>query len=470
MWHFARGEALRAGGGRESPMPDASDFDGSGLDGLDLSDARFFVIKSYSEDDVHKSIKYGCWTSTAQGNARLDAAWRCEPADAAGERDPSGGDDDVRADESADEREKAETTFSLSEDEAEAESAPGRARGEARDAADDAASESANDSSTTSRGGARETSPFRPRIILFFSVNSSGHFCGVAEMVSPIDHELRADFWQNDRKWPGCFKVAWHVVKDVPNTALRHIRLCAGDKKPVTNSRDAQEVEPAQGALVLRVFSEFPATTSMLDDFAFYGAREKTRQSIRRQRDAAHAARTDAEWPRHAEWNRRGAEGHGRDPSHPPGPRETRSGVPALAVPPGIVTREKSPKPRADAAPFESAAEKLRAARTNPMGAPAEIAAPTSELPLFRSVTVARPNAARDENSSAAADRESAAAGTGAPNPEGRERVSEPESAVAASAAALPAFKFGDDDRDQRAEERRSSPRARVAEKRTAAE
>ena len=445
MWHFARGEALRAGDGRESPMPDASDFDGSGLDGLDPSDARFFVIKSYSEDDVHKSIKYGCWTSTAQGNARLDAAWRCEPADAAGERDPSEGDDDVRADESADEREKAETTFSLSEDEAEAESAPGEVRGKARDAADDAASESANDSSAddssaTSRGGARETSPFRPRIILFFSVNSSGHFCGVAEMVSPIDHELRADFWQNDRKWPGCFKVAWHVVKDVPNNALRHIRLCAGDKKPVTNSRDAQEVEPAQGALVLRVFREFPAATSMLDDFAFYGAREKTRQSIRRQRNAAHAARTDAEWPRHAEWNRRGAEGHRRDPFHPPGPRETRSGVPALAVPPWIVAREKSPKPRADAAPFESAAgkEQSRAARTNP--------------------------------ASAAADGESAAAGTRAPNPEGRERASEPESAVAAPAAALPPFKFGDDDRDQRAEERRSSPRARVAETRTAAE
>ena len=259
-------------------------------------------------------------------------------------------------------------------------------------------------------------------------------------MVSPIDHELRADFWQNDRKWPGCFKVAWHVVKDVPNTALRHIRLCAGDKKPVTNSRDAQEVEPAQGALVLRVFREFPAATSMLDDFAFYGAREKTRQSIRRQRDAAHAARTDAEWPRRAEWNRRGAEGRGRDPFHPPGPRETRSGVPALAVPPWIVAREKSPKPRADAAPFESAAEKetSRAARTNP--------------------------------TSAAADGESAAAGTRAPNPEGRERASEPESAVAAPAAALPPFKFGDDDRDQRAKERRSSPRARVAETRTAAE
>lgn len=38
--------------------------------------ARFFVIKSYSEDDVHKSIKYGVWASTDTGNKRLDQAYR----------------------------------------------------------------------------------------------------------------------------------------------------------------------------------------------------------------------------------------------------------------------------------------------------------------------------------------------------------------------------------------------------------
>lgn len=38
--------------------------------------ARFFVIKSYSEDDVHKSIKYGVWASTENGNKRLAQAWK----------------------------------------------------------------------------------------------------------------------------------------------------------------------------------------------------------------------------------------------------------------------------------------------------------------------------------------------------------------------------------------------------------
>lgn len=41
----------------------------------DYSDAKFFIIKSYSEDDVHKCIKYGVWASTPNGNKKLDAAY-----------------------------------------------------------------------------------------------------------------------------------------------------------------------------------------------------------------------------------------------------------------------------------------------------------------------------------------------------------------------------------------------------------
>lgn len=42
----------------------------------EYKDAKFFVIKSYSEDNVHKSIKYGVWASTPNGNRKLDAAYR----------------------------------------------------------------------------------------------------------------------------------------------------------------------------------------------------------------------------------------------------------------------------------------------------------------------------------------------------------------------------------------------------------
>lgn len=42
---------------------------------LDYENAKFFVIKSYSEDDVHKSIKYNVWSSTPHGNKKLESAY-----------------------------------------------------------------------------------------------------------------------------------------------------------------------------------------------------------------------------------------------------------------------------------------------------------------------------------------------------------------------------------------------------------
>ena len=86
--------------------------------------ARFFVVKSYSEDDIHRSIKYEIWCSTEHGNKRLDAAWR--------ERDGKG------------------------------------------------------------------------PVYLFFSVNGSGHFCGMAEMLSGVDYNSSAGVWAQD-KWKGLY-------------------------------------------------------------------------------------------------------------------------------------------------------------------------------------------------------------------------------------------------------------------------
>lgn len=72
-------------------------------------------------------------------------------------------------------------------------------------------------------------------------VNASGQFCGVAEMTGPVDFHKDMDFWQQD-KWSGSFPVKWHIIKDVPNTNFRHIILENNENKPVTNSRDTQEV------------------------------------------------------------------------------------------------------------------------------------------------------------------------------------------------------------------------------------
>ncbi|PIN13942.1 putative high-glucose-regulated protein [Handroanthus impetiginosus] len=160
--------------------------------------AKFFVIKSFSEDNIHKSIKYNVWASTPLGNKKLDAAYR----------------------------------------------------------------------------EAMEAGGICP-VFLFFSVNASGQFCGVAEMVGPVDFENDADYWQQDR-WSGQFPIKWHIIKDVPNSCFRHILLENNDNKPVTHSRDSQEVKLEQGIEMLKIFKGHDAETSLLDDFDFYDEREKS--------------------------------------------------------------------------------------------------------------------------------------------------------------------------------------------------
>ena len=39
-------------------------------------------------------------------------------------------------------------------------------------------------------------------VYLFFSVNGSGHFCGMAEMLSGVDYNSSAGVWAQD-KWRG---------------------------------------------------------------------------------------------------------------------------------------------------------------------------------------------------------------------------------------------------------------------------
>ncbi|CAF1417073.1 unnamed protein product [Adineta steineri] len=161
---------------------------------LNPKGARFFVIKSYSEDDVHRSIKYNIWCSTEHGNKRLDAAFR--------EREGKGA------------------------------------------------------------------------IYLFFSVNASGHFCGMAEMMSPLDYEHQTDVWSMSNKWQGKFEVKWIYVKDVPNQQFRNIRLENNDNKPVTNSRDTQEIPYEKGKLMLKTMHLYRDKTSIFDDFQYYESKQ----------------------------------------------------------------------------------------------------------------------------------------------------------------------------------------------------
>ncbi|CDQ69169.1 unnamed protein product [Oncorhynchus mykiss] len=166
-----------------------------------LKNGRVFIIKSYSEDDIHRSIKYSIWCSTEHGNKRLDSAFRAISA--------------------------------------------------------------------------------KGPVYLLFSVNGSGHFCGVAEMLSPVDYGTSAGVWAQD-KWKGKFDVDWLFVKDVPNSQLRHIRLENNDNKPVTNSRDTQEVPLEKAKQVLKIIVGFKHTTSIFDDFSHYEKRQEEEEVVRK--------------------------------------------------------------------------------------------------------------------------------------------------------------------------------------------
>lgn len=166
---------------------------------LNPKNVKFFIIKSFSEDDIHRSIKYSIWCSTEHGNKRLDQAYK-------------------------------------------------EAKGP---------------------------------LYLFFSVNGSGHFCGMAQMVSNVDYSSTASVWAQD-KWKGQFKVKWVYVKDVPNSQLRHIRLENNENKPVTNSRDTQEVPPEKGKQMMKIMHNFSHTTSIFDDFLHYEKKQEEDEQQRR--------------------------------------------------------------------------------------------------------------------------------------------------------------------------------------------
>jgi hypothetical protein len=60
-------------------------------------------------------------------------------------------------------------------------------------------------------------------------VTGSANFCGVAEMVGPVDFVARTEFWD----WKGKFPVKWHMIKDVPFKQILHITLESNENRSI---------------------------------------------------------------------------------------------------------------------------------------------------------------------------------------------------------------------------------------------
>lgn len=169
---------------------------------VDYKKARFLVIKSFTEDNVHKSMKYQVWSSTQEGNKRLN------------------------------------NTYHKSIEE-------------------------------------------KVPLFLFFSVNGSRQFVGVAQMISEVDPKDKFNHWQQDGKWMGKLKVEWIFVKDIPNKEFKSIIVPGSESKPVTNMKDAQEVPFEQGIQMLEKFKSYNAETSMLDAFEHYDMEERKKNEAK---------------------------------------------------------------------------------------------------------------------------------------------------------------------------------------------
>ena len=156
------------------------------------SNSKFFVIKSFSEEDVHKSMKYGVWSSSKNGNLTLNNAFNI----------------------------------------------------------------------TKEKNG---------NVYLFFSCNGSGRFCGVSRMKTPVDENRTFEFWTQDNKWPGLFEVEWIFIKDVPVNEFKNISITMkdGDSKPVSNSRDTQEIPFEQAKIIMDKIGNYQKSNTILEHFEF---------------------------------------------------------------------------------------------------------------------------------------------------------------------------------------------------------
>lgn len=106
----------------------------------------------------------------------------------------------------------------------------------------------------------------------------------MAEMTSGVDEDVNTNIWVQDGKWSGMFRVKWIFLKDIPNKQFRHILIEANENKPVTNSRDTQEIPCYQGKQMVDIFKNYRNSTSVIDDFDYQIKRETDMKAKREQK------------------------------------------------------------------------------------------------------------------------------------------------------------------------------------------
>jgi hypothetical protein len=114
-------------------------------------------------------------------------------------------------------------------------------------------------------------------VILFFSCNGSGRFLGVAKMKKEVEYDKFFPFWTVDNKWGGLFEIEWIFIKDVLFREFKNISICMrdGQVRPVSFSRDAQEVPNKEGIEMFKIIASYLNTHTILEHFEYYDNRQE---------------------------------------------------------------------------------------------------------------------------------------------------------------------------------------------------
>eukprot|EP00003_Mantamonas_plastica_P029294 TRINITY_DN6907_c0_g1_i11.p1 TRINITY_DN6907_c0_g1~~TRINITY_DN6907_c0_g1_i11.p1 ORF type:complete len:702 (-),score=203.02 TRINITY_DN6907_c0_g1_i11:36-2141(-) len=185
---------------------------------IDLGNCKGFVIKTYSEVDVHKSIQTGTWKCNHQGYRRLSKAWNSLEEDgqillfcSINGTGKFCGMAEMRSD----------FTYTKSLEERELE------RDMRGNSTDDEGSQYGDESETE-------------------------------QQEQQMSHQKGRDF--------GEFQVKWIYVKDIPSASLKHIRMPNNFSRAMPNSRDGQEILPEQLRPVIEVFVTYQHNYSVLEN------------------------------------------------------------------------------------------------------------------------------------------------------------------------------------------------------------
>lgn len=109
---------------------------------------------------------------------------------------------------------------------------------------------------------------------------NSGQFCGVAEMVSEVAFDKIFNYWWEDLKWSGIFKINWVYVRDVHHSDVQNIRVNA---TPINLLKDGSRVDFHSGKQMLEAFRTSDVDSDIFEDFSFMDDRE---EKLRMKRDS----------------------------------------------------------------------------------------------------------------------------------------------------------------------------------------